>query len=133
MFETLPHHLPLWGAHPEMPALLEIHPCPKGKRQFLYMGEPDGDGEYPVVSFDTDPSLVIARASLVHHVVEAMARDEVPVEGSINFRELAAEASNRNHRFEPKEWWDNNPQLTSLMTRLGLQHLLWGQQVGSRG
>jgi hypothetical protein len=130
MFESMPRHLPLWGPYPEMPALVEIQGAEPGQREFLYIGVPDDDGEYPLATFDIEPSLTITRASLAHLVVESMHRAGAPVEGTINFRKLTAEARNRNRRFEPKEWWDTNPQLVALMTRLGLQNLLWGQRAG---
>jgi hypothetical protein len=129
MFESMPRHLPLWGPYSEMPALVELQGAVAGPREFLYIGVPDEDGEYPLASFDTEPSLSITRASLAHLVVETMHNAGAPVEGSVNFRQLTAEARNRNRRFEPKEWWDTNPQLVALMTRLGLQSLLWGQRA----
>jgi len=116
MFQGLPPHVPIWGAHPEMPALVELH-GPGSQRQLLYIGLPDDDGEFPMASFDSEPSLWITRASTVHYVVEAMHHHGVPVAGSINFRALTADARNRNARWEPKEWWDSNDQLQSFMHR----------------
>lgn len=116
MFRGLPAHVPIWGAHPEMPGLVEVHRA-GDQRQFLYIAEPDGDGELPMASFDTEPALWITRASLVHYVVEALHHEGVPVAGSVDFRQLTADARNRNSRWEPKEWWDNNEQLQQFMSR----------------
>lgn len=116
MFQGLPSHVPIWGSHPEMPALVELH-SPGAQRQFIYVAVPDDDGEPPIASFDTEPSLWITRASLVHYVVEAMHHGGVPVAGSVDFRALTSRARNRNARWEPKEWWDGNEQLQSFMRR----------------
>jgi len=116
MFQGLSPRVPIWAAHPEMPALVELA---RGgdQRQFLYIANPDPDGEFPVASFDTEPALWITRASVVHYVVEALHHHGVPVAGSVDFRQLAADARNRNSRWEPKEWWDNNLQLQQLLRR----------------
>ena len=116
MFRGLPPRVPIWVAHPEMPALVELTTA-GSQRQFLYIAATDGDGEYPVASFDSEPTLWITRASVVHYVVEALHHNGVPVAGSVDFRQLAADSRNRNSRWEPKEWWDNNEQLQLFMNR----------------
>ena len=61
-----------------------------------------------MATFDDEPSLWITRSSVVHYVVEALHHHGVPVAGSVDFRQLSADARNRNSRWEPKEWWDGN-------------------------
>lgn len=114
LFDALAPEVPIWNAHREAPALVELS-AGGDQSQFLYLGELDPAGEPPIASFDTEPCLWITRASLVHYVVEALHHRGIPVTGSVSFRRLTADARRRNQRWEKREWWDRNPQLTRVM------------------
>ncbi len=83
-----------WTDGPDMPALVEF-PLGAHQRVFMYIGEPDGEGEYPIVRFDNQPELWLTRGCLHDAIVRKVA-------GS-NGRQAAAEE--RNDRFLKREWF----------------------------
>jgi tetratricopeptide (TPR) repeat protein len=100
--KKIPADVSLWNDEPSMPALIELD-TDGDQRAYLYMGEPDEDGEYPIARFDDEPCVWIVHASLIHAVVEYAKSEGVRIECVIDFEEKLARAKERNRRFEEKE------------------------------
>lgn len=114
MFSALDDSVPVWTSEHPMPGL---HRITHGGDQwvYLYLGEPDELGEYPVARYDTQPEVWISDGSFIEYTISAMQYYKAPFDITYCMDTRAAEAQARNHHFSQKEWWDPNPELEAYM------------------
>ncbi|TNE44127.1 MAG: DUF5066 family protein [Deltaproteobacteria bacterium] len=114
MFDGLPEDVPVWTSSHPMPGL---HRITHGGDQwvYLYIGEPDELGEYPIARYDTQPEVWISNGSFIDYVVSAMLYFKASFDITYCMDTQAAQAQARNVVYTQQEWWDTNPQLKAYM------------------
>lgn len=108
----LPKEIPLWNDDADLPACIELS-SPGDQSLFLYVGEPDASGEYPLARFDDQPELWVCNASLIHFVLE-QAKDVVHCTTSFTRQLAAAKKRNAKHR----EGWSTHPDVQAVLATL---------------
>lgn len=108
----LPLTVPVWNDDATLPACVEIA-SPGDQRVFLYVGEPDADGELPVARFDPEPCVWITDASLIQLVVRDAIEAGIKIRCSIDFDAALARAIRRNRQHE--ERWSRHPLVTQAL------------------
>jgi tetratricopeptide (TPR) repeat protein len=111
----LPKALPVWNDDKELPACVEIA-TPGDQHVFLYTGEPDSQGEFPIARFDPEPCVWITNASLIHLVIEAAIEEGIKIDCSIDFQAELDKAVRRNRHH--KEAWKQDPRVAQLVARV---------------
>jgi len=107
---SVPEDVPLWNPDPALPALVPLGtagPSPL----FLYIGEPDEDGEYPLVRIDDQPEMWISDASVAHHVLEQLTG------GAPGAAAALRRAKERNEDRIRAEWWNDHPVVRAAVNR----------------
>jgi tetratricopeptide (TPR) repeat protein len=108
-FRKLPASVPVWNDDPSLPPCIPLH-SPGDQLLFLYVGEADADGEYPIARYDDQPEVWVSEASLIHLVVESAIEAGVAIECAFDFEKLSRKAKKRNARHhehlsdDPRVW-----------------------------
>jgi tetratricopeptide (TPR) repeat protein len=93
--KKLPKHVPVWNDDTDLPACIPL-PAPGEQLLFLYMGEADENGEYPIARYASEPELWVAEASLIDLVVNEAISAGVRIECAFEFEILQRKAKKRN-------------------------------------
>ena len=102
-FKKLPARVPVWNDDPNLPACIPLHSNPKGEQLiFLYVGEPDETGEYPIARYQAEPELWVEEASLIHLVVSEAVSAGVRITCAFDFDKLRNRARKRNAKYDER-------------------------------
>ena len=113
----LPKSVPVWNDDPDLPACIPLHENPHGEQLlFLYVGEADASGEYPIARYEDQPELWIAEASLIHLVVSEAINAGVRIECSFKFEPMLKQAEKRNAIYD--ERLSNHPRVQTVWDSL---------------
>ena len=112
LFARLPAGVPVWNDDRALPACIELA-RPGDQRLFLYAGELDGEGEFPIARFDDEPCVWITEASLIHLVVDVAIESGVKIECSIDFEAQLKKAVRRHGKHQ--ERWSRDPRVAQLV------------------
>jgi hypothetical protein len=93
--KKLPKHVPVWNDDADLPACIPL-PAPGEQLLFLYVGEADENGEYPIARYAGEPELWVAEASLIDLVVNEAMNTGVRIECAFEFETLQRSAQKRN-------------------------------------
>jgi hypothetical protein len=126
MFEDFPEDEWLWNDAGQ-PALIPLY-SPGDQGVYLYIGEADEHGEYPIARSSTEPSVWISESSLAVHAAADTSHDSdwnrvwsprsdaeldlgEDLEGSLE------RAKERNASWVEQEWWAKNEAVEAYFAR----------------
>jgi len=102
-FQKLPKAVAVWNDEPNLPACIPLHSNPKGEQLlFIYIGEHDASGEYPIARYQAEPELWVSEASLIHLIVSEAMNSGLRINLGCDFDKLLAKAQKRNARYEER-------------------------------
>jgi predicted DNA-binding WGR domain protein len=111
-FKKLPARVPVWNDDPNLPACIPLHANPRGEQLiFLYIGEPDDSGEYPIARYQ-EGELWVAEASLIHLIVNEAMYNRIRFKLGCDFDKLLAKAIKRNAKYN--EDLSNHPSVQAI-------------------
>jgi tetratricopeptide (TPR) repeat protein len=101
-FKKLPARVPVWNEDRSLPACIPLRSSPGGEQLiFLYIGEPDDSGEYPIARYQ-EGELWVEESSLIHLIINEAMIKGIRFELGFDLDKLSAKASKRHAKHDER-------------------------------